>query len=77
MTIFFVLFKCIGNCTYWYYVNYSNTARCVIARVLYAFIFGFTDNTLLGGIQIQHLGWKCIKECVSVNVKQFSFIIGK
>ena len=54
MTIFFVLFKCIGNCIYWYCVIYSNTTRCVIARVLYTFIFSLTDNILLSGIQIQH-----------------------
>ena len=61
MTIYFVLFKCIGNCTYWYCVNYSNTARCIIARVLYTFIFGFTDKTLLGGIQMQQLASEPIK----------------
>ena len=55
MTIYFVLFKCIGNCIYWYCVNYSNKARCIIARVLHTFIFGFMDNILFSKIQIQHL----------------------
>ena len=37
-------------------MNYSNTAR-----VLYTFIFGLTDNTLLSGIQIQQLASEPVK----------------